>query len=268
MAETVKLAIVDCSSKDREALTFNGKQYYASELLAMKVGTLCALRGTNLEHVIVRLSEGGKLIPEEFDGIIIPGSKLDIDTEGRTANPWMSDLIELIRATHDHSVPLLGICFGHQAIAVAFGSSIERVPPPANLELGFINAILTEEGKKDPLFEGIPQNFQALSYHYRTVESEPKGSVVLSKGKAGQILQSYRIGMTTWGVQFHPDYSQANLMEMIDRRKDALIKKTDLSKVIVRVGRRYDEKVLANFLDIVLNRKKISGLSGEPTDPS
>lgn len=246
-----KVAIINCGSLDQEKITQDGKQYYASELLSMKISDFSKKNGKDFVTAIYRPSINEKDFPRstDYDIVLIPGSKLDIDDEGRKKNQWMETLIGFIKDTHSSSIPLLGICFGHQAIGVSFGSKLGRIAPPQNLELGFIPIALTEEGERDPLFKGIPKKFDAMQFHFRFIDHAPKNSVALANGIEPKILQSFRIGKMTWGVQFHPDYSADNVNEMIARRHESLSKVTDLSKINLNVKKRFDNIVLSNFLE-------------------
>ncbi|MFN7991929.1 MAG: type 1 glutamine amidotransferase [Candidatus Micrarchaeia archaeon] len=245
----VRLAVINCSSLDPEILTYDGAKRPASEIVQMKLASIAEREGIGISISVHRPPADRTDLPPlgAFDALVIPGSKHDIDEKGRMENPWMEDLIRFIRTAQGAGKPMLGICFGHQAIGAAFGSRMGRMMPPKNLELGLVQVELTEEGAADPLFRGVPRRFDAMQYHFRFVEPAPEGSVVLAYGVQPKIIQAFRIGMTTWGVQFHPDYSEENMHEMISRRIESLSKATDLGRVRLD-GKRYDVMVLSNFL--------------------
>ncbi len=247
-----RLAIIDCSPRGSYFVR-DGKRCTASELLAMKA------REAGLAPSIHSPAKDGGDFPEDgsFEALIIPGSRLDIDPQGRKENPWMEDLIGLIQRTHRRGKPMLGICFGHQAIGVAFGSGIGRIPPPRNLELGMVGLELTEEGRADALFAGVPARFEGMMWHYRFVDRLPEGAVALARGNDG-MLQSFRIGRATWGVQFHPDYSYADVAQRMKRQAKDLRRKTDLSKVRLE-GERHDALVLDNFFALARKSRSQPG---------
>ena len=247
-----RIAIINCSPPG-SFFVREGKSYTASELLALKARDYGAANGRDIDARIYHPAKEGTDFPTlgDFDALIIPGSRLDIDPQGRKENPWMEDLIDLIRRAHEGGKPMLGICFGHQAIGVAFGCSIGRIPPPRNLELGMTPIELTEEGASDPLFAGVPPKFDAMMWHYRFVEQPPRGATVLAKGTTDGMIQAFRIGRTAWGVQFHPDYSAADVAGRVERQKAALAKETDLSAIKLG-GERKDALVLDNFLRLAL----------------
>ena len=101
------------------------------------------------------------------------------------------------------SIPTLGVCLGHQAIAEAFGG---RVVPAPILMHGKTSAV-THEGKA--LFRGIPSPLQVMRYHSLTVEREslPDGLEVIawSTDDDSEIHAMRHREHPVWGVQFHPE---------------------------------------------------------------
>ena len=64
----------------------------------------------------------------------------------------------VIEAAADSGVPLLGVCLGHQGLAMLAGASVTRAPEPRH---GFVSTI-THSG--EGIFAGIPQGFQVVRY--------------------------------------------------------------------------------------------------------
>ena len=61
---------------------------------------------------------------------------------------------------------------------------------------------LTDEGKKDPLFQGTAERQQCLQWHSVRVAQAPEGAVVLAKSDVCSI-QAMRIGRNAWSMQYH-----------------------------------------------------------------
>jgi anthranilate synthase/aminodeoxychorismate synthase-like glutamine amidotransferase len=99
------------------------------------------------------------------------------------------------------TVPILGVCLGHQAIGQAFGGRVVRA---AHLFHGKSSAV-KHDGKT--IFEGIEQNFTAGRYHSLVVESQsvPDCLEVSATTPNGTIMGLRHRKMKIEGVQFHPE---------------------------------------------------------------
>jgi anthranilate synthase component 2 len=97
--------------------------------------------------------------------------------------------------------PLLGICLGHQAIAVHFGAAVVRAPRPMH---GKVSAIAHDASG---LFAGLPSPFQAVRYNSLTVTGEglPACLAVTATAEDGTIQGLAHRTLPLHGVQFHPE---------------------------------------------------------------
>ncbi len=97
-------------------------------------------------------------------------------------------------------IPLLGVCLGHQAIAVAYGG---RVVPAVRLMHGKEDHI-RHDGSG--ILRDIPQNFLAGRYHSLAIEVDPKGPLeVAAKSDDGTIMAVSHRQFPVYGIQFHPE---------------------------------------------------------------
>src|SRR6266568_4035564 len=76
-------------------------------------------------------------------------------------HPYLAQEKVLIRKAVEQDIPYLGICLGGQLLALALGA---RVTKHHMIELGFLEVELTEEGKADPLFQGLPVAYGCVRY--------------------------------------------------------------------------------------------------------
>ncbi|HEX2870392.1 MAG TPA: aminodeoxychorismate/anthranilate synthase component II [Polyangiaceae bacterium] len=108
--------------------------------------------------------------------------------------------LELIRALAG-SVPLFGVCLGHQALAQAFGARIERAPTPVHGK----TSPVTHDGRG--LFRGLPSPFSATRYHSLVVApgSLPAGFEQSANTAEGEVMGLRQPELRLEGVQFHPE---------------------------------------------------------------
>ena len=107
------------------------------------------------------------------------------------------DLIEKAAAT----IPILGVCLGHQAIGDAFGGKVVRAPEPVH---GKLSEIHHQGGG---IFRGINGPFKATRYHSLVVERDtmPRELTVTAETDGGLVMGLAHTKLPTHGVQFHPE---------------------------------------------------------------
>jgi GMP synthase (glutamine-hydrolysing) len=108
--------------------------------------------------------------------------------------------------------PTLGICGGHQAIALAHGAPVAPVHdvPAASTSYAGMPKVtgpirIRLMGDPDPLVADLPEEFEVMASHVDEVKDVPVGFRVLAIGSPSriQILRADRRPL--WGVQFHPE---------------------------------------------------------------
>jgi anthranilate synthase component II len=109
--------------------------------------------------------------------------------------------LELVAACAEGRRPLLGICLGHQAIAVHFGGRVERADRPMHGK----TCPVAHDGSG--LFAGLPSPFTAARYHSLTVaaESVPDCLIVNAGAKDATVQGLRHRDLPIHAVQFHPE---------------------------------------------------------------
>ena len=99
------------------------------------------------------------------------------------------------------SIPILGVCLGHQAIGVAFGARVVHAP---SLMHGRTSAI---HHAGDPLFRGVTNPCTATRYHSLVISPEgfPRDLSRIAETSDGVIMAVRHRTYSTVGVQFHPE---------------------------------------------------------------
>ena len=108
--------------------------------------------------------------------------------------------LELIKHLAD-SIPILGVCLGHQAIVQAYGGTIERAPVPVHGKTSQIN----HDGKS--IFEDIENPFTATRYHSLLAKKDdlPQELEVSAWTDDELIMGVRHEKFPVEGIQFHPE---------------------------------------------------------------
>jgi len=149
-----------------------------------------------------------------YDGVAITGSALNVYDGGPSIDPQ----IELAREVLKSKTPLFGSCWGLQIITVAAGGVVR--PNPKGREIGIGRRIaLTPAGRAHPMFAGKASVFDAVTVHLDEVEIMAPGTTVLA-ANAHSDVQAAEIrvdGAVAWGVQYHPEFSLADMAAIMRR---------------------------------------------------
>ncbi|MGM0399429.1 MAG: type 1 glutamine amidotransferase [Halobacteriota archaeon] len=204
-------------------------------------------REVDAEIEAYKVSEGADPPPvaesdgRSYDGAIISGSQASVyDDEA-----WIEAVADWTRAAIRESIPVLGVCWGHQLVAAATGGTVE---PIGRYEIGYRTIEVTDD---DPLFDGMPADFVAFETHSDEVTALPEDAVELARNDC--TIQSFRVG-SAYGVQFHPEYDLQTARWIVDGKDLQPEREAAIREDLTRD--RYQEasiatRVFDNFLAIV-----------------
>ncbi len=100
------------------------------------------------------------------------------------------------------AIPILGVCLGHQALAIAFGGRVERAPAPMHGK----TSIVRHDGSA--LYAGLTGTFEAGRYHSLMIPADavPPGFVATAWAENdGTVMGVRHTERPIFGVQFHPE---------------------------------------------------------------
>ncbi|MCY3892808.1 MAG: type 1 glutamine amidotransferase [Acidimicrobiaceae bacterium] len=161
------------------------------------VGDRLVERGIDLHvHVMVpdtsQPAEFHSLPGDDFDVLVVTGSYFSVYEDA--IKPWIGAELDLILRSHDSGTPVLGICFGGQALAAALGGSVDRSP---ETEIGWYR-ISAPNGVDLPISAGPWMEWHHDRFHL------PPGAELLASTEI--CPQLFRMGRSV-GTQFHPEIS-------------------------------------------------------------
>ncbi|MEM1526208.1 MAG: aminodeoxychorismate/anthranilate synthase component II [Ignisphaera sp.] len=117
------------------------------------------------------------------------------------------------------SIPILGVCLGHQVIGYAFGAKIRRARTVIHGKIDTIKIL-----NDDTLFKGIPKIIRATRYNSLVIDDVSKEIIVDAISlNDGEIMAIHHVEYPIYGLQFHPE----------------------------SIGTEYGKQILKNFIDMV-----------------
>lgn len=189
---------------------------------------------------------------ENYGAVVVLGGPDSANDE----NEKMENELALIREAIVSNIPYLGICLGIQTLVKAGGGKVMK---SSTKEVGFrdpednnFTVELTDEGKQDPLFEGLYHTFNVFHLHGETVELTDN-MTLLGVGKFCR-NQIVRVGSNAYGIQCHFELTPEMFETWINEDPDLLaIDKDDLRANFEAIKGEYTRvgrQLFQNFLKI------------------
>jgi len=175
-----------------------------------------ALRDFGIHHRYLDAHRGDPLPRDvrSVGGLIVlggPQSVYEVDKY-----PWLKAELALVEKALTAGRPVLGICLGAQMIAQVLGA---RVTPGPRREVGWGPVALTEDGKEDPLFFGVPNPLTVFHLHGDTYELPPDGVNLATSPLYEQ--QAFRWGEVVYGFQFHLEFTEPIVQRLVNEPESA-----------------------------------------------
>ncbi|CAB4824422.1 unannotated protein [freshwater metagenome] len=151
------------------------------------------LQQLGAECTVVRNDEVEASEAAKYDGVLISPGPGTPDKAGVS--------IAMIDFCADKSIPLFGVCLGHQAIGEAFGATVSRAP---ELLHGKTSQVIHNGAG---VLANLPSPFTATRYHSLAVERDTVPAVLEITGstESGVVMSMRHATLPIEGVQFHPE---------------------------------------------------------------
>jgi GMP synthase (glutamine-hydrolysing) len=183
--------------------------------------TFAGLAERDLRRTRLEARPLGNVDLGEWSGIFLGGGPYNSSDPEEEKSPVQlrveADLRGLLDRMIAEDFPFLGACYGIGTLGGHQGAVIDRQYAEP---VGAIPIILTAEGRRDPVFGGLPGVFEAFVGHKEAISHLPRHAVLLA-GSATCPVQAFRIGSHVYATQFHPELDVQGLCTRIDVYKYA-----------------------------------------------
>lgn len=198
--------------------------------------------------VHIRDVEVGEHLPavDEVGSVIVTGSPAMVSTRPT----WSEKTAAWLADAAPSGLPILGVCYGHQLIAHAFGGQVG--PNPNGREIGTIDVSLTAEAADDILLGGMSPVIQVQETHVESVLELPPGAIRLAESELDP-NQAFRLGSNVWGFQFHPEFGPEILRAYVAHRRLVLQGEAfDVDSLIAGIGETpVGARILRRFTHLI-----------------
>ena len=152
------------------------------------------------------------IIPERFDAYLITGSKAD----SFGTDPWIQTLKTYLLERYKRGDKLLGVCFGHQLLALLLGGKTERATQGWGVGIHHYDLAPAK-----PWMSPAMDKLTLLISHQDQVTALPEGATVIASSEFCQFA-AYHINDQVLCFQGHPEFIHDYSRTLLDIRQEAL----------------------------------------------
>lgn len=184
---------------------------------------------------------------QDYDGIVLSGSPHGAYDD----EPFIHREHDVIAASAEAGLPMLGLCFGSQILASALCGR-DQVFRRTSCDVGYFWLEARAPAAADALMRGVAPRSWMFVWHNDEVRADHPDMVILASTPACP-NQIWRYGgQPIWGIQGHPEVTRTNAREWMNRSRAALERDgADVDKLIAEADdSEAGLTMLANFLGV------------------
>jgi GMP synthase (glutamine-hydrolysing) len=178
------------------------------------------LRETGLspKHLVrVRMEAGPlpRIDLDDYAGVMLGGGPFNSsdppELKSSVQHRVERELAALLDEVVKRDFPFMGACYGVGTLGVHQGGVVDRRYAEA---IGSVPVTLTDEGRADPLLEGVPEMFDAYVGHKEACSVLPPSATLLASS-AECPVQMFRVKQNLYATQFHPELDRAGIITRV-----------------------------------------------------
>lgn len=169
--------------------------------------------------------------PTECDAWLITGSRHGVYDE----LPWIGPLKEFLRHARAAHVPIIGVCFGHQIMAEAFGGRAQKSPNGWGVG---VHDYTIHEGAP-AWMKGAPERISVHALHQDQVTAIPRDATCLASSpfcEYAMLAYGDPESPDAISIQPHPEFDAGFMRELIERIRGDRLPHDDAEKALLRLG--------------------------------
>lgn len=175
--------------------------------------------------------------PDESDAYIVTGSSAGVYER----DPWIGELLDFLRATKGKA-KLVGVCFGHQAMAQAFGGHVIKSPKGWGVGL-HVYDVAAEASWMTPASRiALP-----ASHRDQVVERPPAARVLAASAFTPFGMLAYE-DQPAISIQLHPEFKPAYAQALIENRRGARFDDAEAAAAVESLRQPNDEALVGEWI--------------------
>ena len=182
--------------------------------------------------------------PQDEDALIVTGSPAGVYDSDR----WIAELMEFLRAARGRT-KLVGICFGHQVMAEAFGGKVIKSPKGWGVGLHTYDVLHAE-----PWMDTGPRAISIPASHQDQVVELPPGARVIAASTFTPFGMLEYQDQPAVSLQLHPEFEPDHAEALIESRRETRLEQAVADAAIASLHRPNDNARVGEWLKRFLTR--------------